>query len=389
MLFRSVVEEDELMEDESGLFTPAQMSILRRAQAKLAAGEELTEEEKNLLSESTSASTSLSTQHSAMASESESISESLSTESSETVSVSISLSASTSEHLAVSQSASESLHTSMSAALSEAQSEYDSLLEHYNDGEQRLERLEELKKLIDAQSEVVERFRAMDEAHWSHKLGTTKSADGQTYWEAADQLANLLIKYKMLSDAQVNNYTDVNFSNDGNWIEYEKGTDVDGRYIEVSYKDQNGNEQTRYFDYATADKDGNAIANRNETTTYWSFPNYNKTANRDDATKVKYIYIVEMKKSHDGKFIVSKNDGYKGGKGYFSQKDFIDGRDDYQNEYRSEYVEKSESLRLKESESASQSNSLLAESEAASMEAITISLLGEKLLAVINSMERE
>ena len=160
----------------------------------------------------------------------------------------------------------------MSAALSEAQSEYDSLLEHYNDGEQRLERLEELKKLIDAQSEVVERFRAMDEAHWSHKLGTTKSADGQTYWEAADQLANLLIKYKMLSDAQVNNYTDVNFSNDGNWIEYEKGTDVDGRYIEVSYKDQNGNEQTRYFDYATADKDGNAIANRNETTTYWSFP---------------------------------------------------------------------------------------------------------------------
>ena len=90
----------------------------------------------------------------------------------------------------------------------------------------------------------------------------------------------MLIQYKMLSDAQVNNYTDVNFSNDGNWIEYEKGTDVDGRYIEVTYKDQDGNEQTRYFDYATADKDGNAIANRNETTTYWSFPNYNKMAMR-------------------------------------------------------------------------------------------------------------
>ena len=72
-----------------------------------------------------------------------------------------------------------------------------------------------MKKLIDKQSELVEHFRAEDEKHWSHALGTT-IIDGQNYWDAADKLANMLIQYKMLSDAQVNDYTDVKFSNDGN-----------------------------------------------------------------------------------------------------------------------------------------------------------------------------
>ena len=183
-----------------------------------------------------------------MVAESDSVSTSLSLEASEAVSASDSLSTVMSESLSVSLATSESLHDSMSAALSTAQGEYDSLLEHYNDGEQRLERLEALKKLIDKQSELVEHFRAEDEKHWSHALGTT-IIDGQNYWDAADKLANMLIQYKMLSDAQVNDYTDVKFSNDGNWIEYDKGTDIDGRYIKVTYKDENGIEHTRYFDY--------------------------------------------------------------------------------------------------------------------------------------------
>ena len=73
-----------------------------------------------------------------------------------------------------------------------------------------------------------------------------------------------------------------------------------------NHKDESGNEQIRYFDYVTADKDGEALADRNKTTKYewWDGLWYQseKTPYRDDATKVQYIHIVELEKDENGKF---------------------------------------------------------------------------------------
>ena len=133
----------------------------------------------------------------------------------------------TSESLVASQSTLESMNSATSEAVSTAQSEYDSLLEKYNDSEQRLQRLAELKKLIDAQRVVVEgkRQEALDRKD--------KNLDKVGYYQEADKLANLLIQYKMLTDAQVKNYTDVKFTG---WEDHDKGVDVDGKYVTVTYK---------------------------------------------------------------------------------------------------------------------------------------------------------
>ncbi len=279
-------------DEQSEAAVDREMSTAERYQMLMAKSEsgELTEEEdaelRSLISASASASVSHVSMIDSLSAESLSASASLSMEGSQNASASVSQSGVESASLSTSESAKVSLSTSMSMAVSTAQSEYDSLLKDYNDGEQRLERLEQLSQQIKAQEKVVEQKRqaALDRKD--------KNLTEAGYYEEADKLANLLIQYKMLTDAQVNNYTDVTFSD---WIENKdaSGKKLEGKHVVATYKDENGVVRERYFDYVTAGENGETVADRNKTTTYswWEGWHYQSetTAYRDDATKVQYI----------------------------------------------------------------------------------------------------
>ena len=103
------------------------------------------------------------------------------------ISQSESMSTVVSESVSTSQSTVESMNSATSEAVSDAQSEYDSLLDKYNDSEQRLQRLEALKKLIDAQQKIVD-----DKRNEALKRND-KSLDKVGYYPEASKLSELLI----------------------------------------------------------------------------------------------------------------------------------------------------------------------------------------------------
>lgn len=264
-----------------------ELSTAERYQVLMAKREAgtLTEEEdkelQSLIAASTSASESHKSMEESLSAEAASASTSLSVEVSQDASTSESVSKVASTSLSTSEVVKESLNLSMSEAVSEAQSEYDSLLEHYNDGEQRLERLEALSKLIKAQEDIVEQKRQIALKR------SDKNLYKAGYYTEADKLAELLIQYKMLTEAQVKNYTDVTFSK---WEENKDG--VDGKYVTATYKDENGEIHKRYFDYVTSDETGEPIENRNETGSWGTL----LTHNHENAEKVRYISVVELRK---------------------------------------------------------------------------------------------
>ncbi|MDO5403711.1 MAG: hypothetical protein Q4F11_09770, partial [Eubacteriales bacterium] len=210
----------------------------------------LTSENESLAAASTSASTSLSVMNSEITSESVSAALSLSAIKSQENSLSLSAS-SLSE--AVSGSASESMsmanseyaaasseEASASISLSAVASEFNE--SGYNDP--YLEKL--LKEIETAKSEVeAARLNAI-----KNNQGADHSENGNNYYGYADKLANLLIQYAFYQEGYVGEITYSDWCHDGY---------VNNNVI-VTYIDVNTNEtKTAYFDYVTADKDGNVL----------------------------------------------------------------------------------------------------------------------------------
>ena len=250
----------------------------------------ISEAQSTLLSESTSASTSLSETYSTLMSESEVASTEASTKLSEAFSESASASTLASTSLYESQSTLESLNSAMSESVSVAQSEYDSLLGEYDLKEQWIKKLEELTVQIDNQRELVEA------EHQKALARDDKDLSKTNYYSVASKLAELLIQYKMYTQAQINDYKEIGFET---WKEYGGGND--GSYVTVTYTDKDNVKHEEYYDYVTAGSNGEAIENRNNKTSYqttdrWGNLIYTQTENRNDATKVGCIYIVRMEK---------------------------------------------------------------------------------------------
>ena len=267
-------------EDESGSFTSAELVILRRAQAKLAAGIKLTEEEQALIDRSTSESAAWSQTYSERASESMAASEFASNRLSEEFETSASESLQLSESLSAFQSTANSLDMATSESVSNANSEYDSALDKLNGKQEWLDELTKLKEDITKQQELVEQELDKSDHYW---WGGEKDTVVNSYWKAADKLAELLIRFKAYTDATVNHYRDITIYE---WVK--DGTTKN--YVKVEYTDVNGNKYTKYYDYVTGDKNGNPI-------------------NSNNKNKIGSIIVIELPVDKDGNPILGIEDG--------------------------------------------------------------------------------
>ena len=316
----SEVYSNVLSESESGsvALSEGHSTLLSESESNSTV---LSEAQSTLLSESTFASESLSGHYSTMLSGSESGSAKASEAMSGVASQSESASTSVSTSMSTSQSTAESMNTATSESVSLAQSEFDSAVGPYEESADRLAQIEELRKAIEKQEKIV--WDIIDRNNtWKNNYDVNGTGE---YDAAAKELACLLIQYKMLSDAQEHHYTEVTFPRDSDghlqWTPNHNKKNQ-GAHMTVTYKDENGVLQTKYFDYVTVNAKGEVIENRDDKSGIIG------PKNGVDARQVKYLYIIELfDNDNDGNMDIQDiNEKFKNGSGYFSEKDFVDGK---------------------------------------------------------------
>ena len=109
---------------------------------------------------------------------------------------------------------------------------------------------------------------------------TTHEHQGKDYYDHADELEELLVKYTVYQQAGTKDVT----------FERIDQTGAEGNYIKATYKDKDGNEVVRYFDYVTAGKDGNPISRQDALIGILGLPNL--YAEFHNANKIDHIIIV-------------------------------------------------------------------------------------------------
>ena len=209
-----------------------------------------------LLSESASAEDSLAEAVNSVAEASASASESLTKAESQAASEYESASIANSEYEA-------SLSTAYAESLSAAQSAYDSASTAFESANVKDEYLESLIADIETQKAFVDNLVAenknVEGATLDNISYTYVDENGNTqtknYWEAANELANLLVKYSFYQNVGVKS---ISYSK---W-EQNSGT---GNYVKVEYTDADGATKTAYFDYVTIDSNGKVLYNQDGT----------------------------------------------------------------------------------------------------------------------------
>ena len=213
-----VANNEENQADENGNQT--------LEEASLSASMSASTEDSVLLSGSTSASELESVANSASAQEmlvQESVSNS------ESMAYSLSLSVLQSEQLVQSES------------LSVAESVYNSTSNDFHENKHEDEYLESLRVKINAQQKkvnnILESARKTSTTYDLHKCG---------FFTEANKLADLIIQYRFYQNDGVKTITHSSWTDN-------KSTN---NYVKVDYKDQNGKDQTAYFDYVLIDANG-------------------------------------------------------------------------------------------------------------------------------------
>ena len=311
--------------------------------------EEELDELESLASESEVASETLSEEHSEARSESVVASESASTSASEVASESASVVA-VSESVSLSLSESTSVVGSEYASASEVASELDAIYQsEWEEFEESGYSDQYLETLID------EIIKAQEQVKIAQQNDADKEADHDgenSYYAKADQLANLLIKYKFYQEGYVDEITYGEWDSD----EYETN------HVKIKYTN-NGVEQIAYFDYVTADVNDNWLTGNNKDNTdlidhiivvqktpeftYYGFlgslevstdiegnVSYVLNGKSVDASKVERKYDSSGEEYYRYKGKDYKLTGFTGennGKGvnFFSEADFNAGRDAY------------------------------------------------------------